>query len=355
MKSEINARQELVQMRALLTTARELLQADDTQVVLELVGSTIAELSGAEAALLAVCGDDEEIVSIDRHGKPHPASPDHVWYPAAAEVLAPRSGMADNAMAARPAARRLGQHLLAVTVPAHNAVAALVAGWHGEATEAEWAQRTRTLSAVLELAAAALSKLQSRSSLEQLVYSQYAQMADTAQAHTEELARRDVVEGEMRRLCLVDVLTGLNNRRGFFLHAEQSFKLAQRRHARSAVIFADIDGLKLVNDELGHEVGDNLIRDAAAVFRESFRDADVIARMGGDEFVAYTLDDAQPLVILERLRANLHAFNLMQERPYRVEISTGIVQCDPAADQNLRNYVLLADQRMYAHKRSRLH
>jgi diguanylate cyclase (GGDEF)-like protein len=355
MKPEIKARQEVVQLRALLTTARELLQADNTQVVLELVGGSIAELSGAKASVLVVCGDEEEIVAVDCHGKPHPASRSHAWYPAAAAVLAPPCGVADVRKTAQPTARRFGPGVLALGVPAPHAVAALVAGWDGEATDAEWTERRRTLSAVLELAVAALSKLQSRSSLEQLVYSQYEQMADTAQAHTEELARRDTAEGEMRRLSLTDVLTGLNNRRGFFLHAEQSFKVAQRRHARSAVIFADIDGLKLVNDELGHEVGDNLIRDAAAVFRESFREADVVARLGGDEFVAYTLDDAQPQVILERLRANLHAFNLMQERPYRIEISTGIVQCDPAAEQNLLNYVLLADQRMYAHKRSRLH
>jgi diguanylate cyclase (GGDEF)-like protein len=355
MKQEIKARQEVMQLRALLTTARELLQADDAQVVLGLVGGVIAELSGAKASVLVVCGDTEDIVAFDGQGKPHPASRNHAWYATATEVLAPTRGTADDSTAGRPAARRFGPGVLALGVPAPNAVAALVAGWDGEATDAEWTRRKRILSVVLELAVAALSKLQSRSSLEQLVYSQYEQMADSAQAHTEELARRDAAEGEIRRLSLIDVLSGLNNRRGFFLHAEQTFKVAQRRHARSAVIFADIDGLKLVNDELGHEEGDNLIRDAAAVFRESFREADVVARLGGDEFVAYTLDDAQPEVILERLRANLHAFNLMQERPYRVEISTGIVQCDPATEQTLLNYVLLADQRMYTQKRRRLH
>ena len=131
--------------------------------------------------------------------------------------------------------------------------------------------------------------------------------------------------------------------------------MAQRKRARSAVIFADIDGLKHVNDELGHDAGDALIRDAAQVFRQSFRQADVVSRLGGDEFVAYTLDDDRPHAILERIEANLHAFNLMQERPYRISISAGVVSCDPLGEKALVEYVLLADEQMYARKRSRLH
>jgi diguanylate cyclase (GGDEF)-like protein len=156
-------------------------------------------------------------------------------------------------------------------------------------------------------------------------------------------------------LSLTDVLTGLYNRRGFFLQAEQIYKLARRKRTNSAVIFADIDGLKRVNDELGHDAGDRLIRDAAFIFRASFRQADVVARLGGDEFVAYTLDDEQASVILQRIEANLSAFNLMQERPYAVSMSAGVVQCDAGGEQPLSHYVYLADQQMYVQKRSRLH
>lgn len=354
MKHDTESQLEPAKMHALLTMARELLQTDEAVSVLELVGQNIAELTRASSALLLVSADDEKIIAFDRYGKPRSALHDHPWYRAAAAMLAePRGG--GQAASIRPAAQRLGQRVLALGVPAPAAVAALVVGWDEEAGSPVWQARRRVLSPILELAVAALSRLQSYSSLERLVYAQYEQMADTAQAHAAELARRDATEGEMRRLSLTDVLTGLHNRRGFFVHAEQIFKLAQRKHARSAVIFADVDGLKQVNDELGHETGDNLIRDAGAVFRESFRDADVVARLGGDEFVAYTLDDGQPEVILSRLHANLHAFNLMQERPYRVAISAGIVGCDPASERDLLNYVVLADQQMYAQKRRRLH
>lgn len=123
----------------------------------------------------------------------------------------------------------------------------------------------------------------------------------------------------------------------------------------SAVIYADIDGLKLVNDQLGHETGDQLIRDAAAVLRESLRDTDVLARLGGDEFVAFALNDAPASVILARLRDNLQAFNLMQDRTYALSISAGAVQCDPGSDVPLLDYVQRADREMYLHKRSCLH
>jgi diguanylate cyclase (GGDEF)-like protein len=191
--------------------------------------------------------------------------------------------------------------------------------------------------------------------LEKLVWEQYEQMTTSAQAHAAEIAHRDDARDEAGELTLNDVLTGLRNRRGFFVHAEQTYKVGQRQHVPSAVIFADIDGLKYVNDEFGHDIGDRLIRDAARVFRASFRSTDVVARLAGDEFVAFTLDDEQPDAVLQRIRRNLDAFNLMEERPYKVSLSTGIVQCDPAGDLSLSDYVGMANQQILEHKRRRLH
>ena len=215
--------------------------------------------------------------------------------------------------------------------------------------------RRRFLGTILELSVATLCRISARDALEDLVSTQYAQMAGTARAHADELARRDNAEDAMRALALTDILTGLNNRRGFFVQAEHMFRLARRKRASCMVIYADIDGLKLVNDKLGHDTGDQLIRDAAAVLRESLRDTDVLARLGGDEFAAFALNDVHPRVILSRLWENLHAFNLMQDRTYALSISAGVVQCDPGSDTPLLDYVQRADQEMYAHKRSCLH
>lgn len=242
-----------------------------------------------------------------------------------------------------------------VGVPTRNTMAVLAAGWTGDAAPQTREARRRLLSSILELSIATLGRISARTSLETLVAVQYEQMAGTALAHADELARRDESEGAARALALTDVLTGLNNRRGFFVQAEHMFKLARRKLAGCAVIYADIDGLKLVNDQLGHAAGDQLIQDAASVLRDSLRDCDVLARFGGDEFVAFALDDAHPRVILARLQDNLCAFNLMQDRAYLLAVSAGAVQCDPGSGTALLDYVQSADREMYLHKRSCLH
>ena len=336
---------EVRQLRALLTMSRELMQIDEPQAALALVGRAMSELAQVDNALLVVRGEIDASIGFDRTGRPRKADRSHDWYRMALARL--ERGAGDSAM---PIPRTM-----LVGVPSQQAMAVLIGGWTHDATSEEWSGRRRLLETILELSVATLGRISARCALEDLVSTQYEQMAGTAQAHADELTRRDQAEAGMRALALTDVLTGLNNRRGFFVQAEHMFRLARRKHAGCAVIYADIDGLKLVNDQLGHETGDGLIRDAAAVLRESLRDTDVLARLGGDEFVAFALDDAHPRVILARLRENLHAFNLMQERTYRLSISAGAVQCDPYGDAPLSGYVQLADQEMYAHKQRSLH
>jgi diguanylate cyclase (GGDEF)-like protein len=337
---------EVRQLQALLAMSRELMQVDTPQEALDLTGHAMAELAHVDNALLLVRGDVNEDIGFDRAGRPGSAVGNHAWRRMALERLG-RGTSGDDVM---PDARTM-----LVGVPIRHAMAVLAAGWTGPAAPAAWDRRRRLLETILELSVATLCRISARTGLEDLVSTQSAQMAGTARKHADELARRDEAEHDMRTLALTDILTGLNNRRGFFAQADQMFRLARRKHARCAVIYADIDGLKLVNDQLGHETGDQLIRDAAAVLRESLRDTDVLARFGGDEFVAFALNEGDPRVILARLRDNLQAFNLMQERTYALSISAGVVQCDPGSDAPLLDYVQRADREMYQHKRSCLH
>ena len=333
------------QLRVLLALSRELFQTDDTGSSLALAGSTLAEMLRPESALLILRNDRWILTGFDRLGKPHEANPEHPLY---------RVGVAQLSGLDEPAAP-FDARMLSLAVPVHAALVSLTVAWDHALPDPERDACGRIGQTILELTAAALGKIETRYVLEQEIAQQRQHIASSAAAHASELARRDEAASEMRMMSLTDVLTGLYNRRGFFVQAERIFKVAQRKRARSAVIFADIDGLKHVNDELGHDAGDALIRDAAQVFRQSFRQADVVSRLGGDEFVAYTLDDDRPHAILERIEANLHAFNLMQERPYRISISAGVVSCDPLGEKALVEYVLLADEQMYARKRSRLH
>ena len=343
------------QLRILLTLARDLLQTDEAQVSLALIGSALAETVRFDSALLLLRSDRTELVEFDSHGIARSAGTDHPLYRAAVRMTADAVEAADAQSNGEQQFEYRGPRRLVLAVPAHAAAVVLAVSWDHDLDTTTQDAYERTLSYILQLAGAALGKIESQTSLERLLREQRQAIADTSASHAEELQQRDAAVSEMRMLSLTDVLTGLYNRRGFFLQAEQIYKLARRKRTKSAVIFADIDGLKRVNDQLGHEVGDAMIKDAALVFRQSFRHADVVARLGGDEFVAYTLDDEQPGVILARIEANLRAFNLMQERPYCVSISAGVVLVDSSANQTLSYYVLLADEQMYAQKRSRLH
>ncbi|MGJ7913927.1 diguanylate cyclase [Massilia sp. LXY-6] len=343
------------QLCLLLTLSRDLLQTDEASGALDMIGQALVELVRPQSALLLLRGDRLDIVEFDHYGAAHPAGTAHPLYQTGMSLLSGLGGATDDRTHEDRQRRQPRSRTLALAVPEQGPVAVLAVAWDHDLEAAEFDECKRTLSYILQLAAAALGKIEAHSALERRMCDQREEIANTSVTHAAELARRDEVAAAMRMLSLTDVLTGLYNRRGFLLQAEQIYKVARRQHTKSAVIFADIDGLKRMNDELGHDAGDRLIRDAALVFRESFRHADVVARLGGDEFVAYTLDDEQPDVILQRIQAKLRAFNLMQERPYAVSISAGAVQCDANSGQTLSHYILLADAQMYAQKRTRMH
>ena len=98
-------------------------------------------------------------------------------------------------------------------------------------------------------------------------------------------SKTNQLENAIRELSLRDELTSLYNRRGFYVLAEQAYRLAQRAGESFFVLFIDVDGLKKTNDELGHEVGSELLRSIAGLIEHTFRETDVIGRIGGDEFV----------------------------------------------------------------------
>ena len=101
---------------------------------------------------------------------------------------------------------------------------------------------------------------------------------------------RKRMEEEIRSLSLTDELTGLYNRRGFTLLAEQEVKLAHRMNRTMLLFFCDVDNLKGINDTHGHAQGDLALKEVSAILKETFREADILARLGGDEFVVLAVD-----------------------------------------------------------------
>ena len=160
------------------------------------------------------------------------------------------------------------------------------------------------------------------------------------------------LEAQIRAMALTDELTGLHNRRGFTALAEQQLKLARRSHTPLCIAFVDMDGMKAINDRYGHAVGDDALKDTAALLRASFRDADVLARIGGDEFVVLAVgaDEKTMQRLQQRLMAAVAATNQQTQHPYALSLSLGIVACDVESSTTLDEMIEQADQRMYLAK-----
>jgi diguanylate cyclase (GGDEF)-like protein/PAS domain S-box-containing protein len=159
-------------------------------------------------------------------------------------------------------------------------------------------------------------------------------------------------EDELREMSLTDELTGLNNRRGFFTLAEQQLKIANRSKKEMFLLYADLDGLKIINDTFGHDEGDKALVETAALLRDAFRESDIIARMGGDEFVVLAVDvsDARPATMAQRIREKFAERNARPGQRFVLSISQGMVCYDPEKPCSAPDLVSSADKLMYEEK-----
>jgi diguanylate cyclase (GGDEF)-like protein len=160
---------------------------------------------------------------------------------------------------------------------------------------------------------------------------------------------------EMEQLALTDELTGLRNRRGFLVLADQALRMARRTRSKCALVFVDLDGLKRVNDTRGHAAGDALIADAARVLGSVFRESDVVGRVGGDEFAVLALLDEHDgaTAVSARLQSEIDRFNAELVPTLRVAMSIGIEEINCAAETPLDVLLSRADRAMYERKRRR--
>ena len=168
---------------------------------------------------------------------------------------------------------------------------------------------------------------------------------------TERVQMRD----ELMWMAVRDELTGLSNRRGFLTLAEQQLKSATRENRSMLAVFVDLDGLKAINDQLGHAEGDQAIKDMAGLMRDTFRDSDVVGRIGGDEFVALVTEGSpfRSDGIIQRLQTALVGFNADSGRSYILSASIGVARYDPDSPTAIDNLVNRADTQMYENKQRR--
>ncbi len=164
---------------------------------------------------------------------------------------------------------------------------------------------------------------------------------------------RKGLEAELTTWALHDELTGLYNRRGFGEVAEQVLELAKRTSREARVFFADVDNLKDINDAHGHAAGDAALIAAAQCLQEVFRSADVLARVGGDEFAALALGrpgDADG-ELLVRLRSRVEHACADHGLPTAFTLSLGMADVDLDRPGALEVSLALADRSMYVNKR----
>lgn len=167
------------------------------------------------------------------------------------------------------------------------------------------------------------------------------------------IIERKQLEEKLHGISISDELTGLLNRRGFTTLAQKQLELANRNRSRMTMFYIDVDNLKTVNDQYGHSVGDQIIIDMANILKKTFRSSDVIARMGGDEFVVFGMSDSESesdLVLSKRLQENIEIFNKKTARLYRLSCSVGEAYYDPQSPESLDEILSRADTVMYEEK-----
>lgn len=159
----------------------------------------------------------------------------------------------------------------------------------------------------------------------------------------------------LKQLALIDDLTGLFNRRAFMNLAEHQMKIAKRKNINVYILFCDLDGFKKINDNFGHPEGDIVLKEFADVLKESFRESDIIARYGGDEFIVLAVDvheNGQELV-QSRLYHNLEKQNKDLKRPFNLTVSIGAVLHKPESEETLYDLIDQVDALMYEQKKKK--
>ena len=148
-----------------------------------------------------------------------------------------------------------------------------------------------------------------------------------------------------------DELTGILNRRGFLNNAQKVISFATEIGMQGFVFFADLDGLKKINDNFGHEYGDIAIKLQAQILKEAFRKTDIVGRLSGDEFGVVSIGMSDDYV--EKMRAKLESLDAEYTKknnlPFELSVSLGAAHFD-VKKNNLSELLKESDADLYEQK-----
>ncbi len=170
-----------------------------------------------------------------------------------------------------------------------------------------------------------------------------------------DISERKRLEEDLRALSLVDELTGLYNRRGFLTLARHQQKISARTGKEMLLAYADVDGLKRINDTFGHDAGDAVLVEIGKIIKESFRGSDLTARLGGDEFAVLAPETSAPCSeqLKARLEEKVRSRLAGSASPFKLSLSIGMICCDPREPDSIEELLAKADLVMYAQKPGR--
>jgi diguanylate cyclase (GGDEF)-like protein/PAS domain S-box-containing protein len=161
-------------------------------------------------------------------------------------------------------------------------------------------------------------------------------------------------ERELEYLASHDALTGLPNRHRLHQELRHQIEIAVQSGGALALLYLDLDGFKAANDRSGHRAGDDILRDVARRLQQGLRQSDLVARVGGDEFVVLLpgcRGQAAARVVADGLRARLVPPYLLPDGPMHLDASVGVA-CFPVDGTDPETLLAHADRNMYAAKRN---
>lgn len=163
------------------------------------------------------------------------------------------------------------------------------------------------------------------------------------------------LQTELHGLSVSDSLTGLYNRRGFLMLANEQLKLVHRSSQGLLLFLCVVDGMEPGHDTPEHSQGDQMLIDTASILRATFRGSDIIARLSGDEFVILAIGTlpATAELLQARMQANLNKHNAGSNRPYELSLSIGMAYAAPKGEATMEDLISTADKEIYIAKRDK--
>ncbi len=179
-------------------------------------------------------------------------------------------------------------------------------------------------------------------------------LEETKESLEKEIEDRKRVEKKLEQFAAFDELTSVYNRRAGLELLKEALHYAKRKQQPLTVAFVDVDKLKIVNDNFGHQAGDTYLKEVVELLRTHLRKSDSVSRFGGDEFLILLTEckKEEALAIFKRIEEDIEHIN-QSDRMYPLNFSYGIAETDPGFEESMHQLIAKADERMYVHKQQK--